>query len=300
MIRKLAMRLAVAALLGLMALNAYLAINRLRQIQKSAALTLKTSMTQANISGILQDLTDLETGQRGYLLTGDPAYLKPYAEGKIRIKTDFASLRSGLANGTERERSLELQLESLAGSKQSEMERTISLRQQGYRHRAFKLVDTNEGRDYMDGARGLAASLSLTQSGSFAKFDQERTASLSKALSETVVANLCLLVLAACLFGFIRHHGHVLEKEAAESRQALAVRDSQLEKLTSALSNQARSKMSAIEENIRLLLQEYGGFLPRHGHECAEQIKEAAAQMERLRRELLGHPGFNQTDQQAA
>jgi CHASE3 domain sensor protein len=180
------------------------------------------------------------------------------------------------------------------------MERTISLRQQGYRHRAFKLVDTNEGRDYMDGARGLASSLSLTQSGSFAKFDKEWTASLSKALSETIVANFCLLVLAACLFGFIRYHGYVLEKDAAESRQALAVRDSELETLTTALSSQARSKMSAIEENVRLLLQEYGGFLPRHGHECAEQIKEAAAQMERLRRELLGHPGFNQTDQKAA
>jgi CHASE3 domain sensor protein len=300
MIRKIALRFAVAALLALMALNAYLATNRLSQIQKSAALTLGSSMIQANISSVLQDLTDMETGQRGYLLTEDAAYLKPYAEGKIRIKTHFAGLRSGLANRTERERSLESQLESLADSKQSEMERSIGLRQQGYRHRAFKLVDTNEGRDYMEGARGLASSLSLAQSGSFAKFDKEWTASLSKALSETIVANFCLLVMAACLFGFIRYHGYVLEKDAAESRQALAVRDSELEKLTSALSNQARSKMISIEENVRLLLEEYGGFLPRHGHECAEQIKEAAAQMERLRRELLGHPGFNRTDQKAA
>jgi hypothetical protein len=58
--------------------------------------------------------------------------------------------------------------------------------------------------------------------------------------------------------------------------------------------------MTVIEENAHLLLEEYAGFLPSHGHECAEQIKEAAAQMERLRQELLGHPGFNQTDQKAA
>ena len=300
MIRQIALRLAVAALLVLMALNAYLAIDRLSRIQKSAALTLDSSMIQADISGILQDLTDMETGQRGYLLTEDPAYLEPYAEGKSRIETHFASLRSGLANRTEHERSLESQLESLASSKQAEMERSASLRQQGYRHRAFKIVDTNEGRDYMDGARGLVSSLSSAESSSFTRFDKERTASLSKALSETIIANSCLLVLAACLFGFIRYHGSVLEKEAAESRQALAVRDSQLEKLTSALSNQARSKMAAIEENARLLLEEYGGFLPRQGHECAEQIKEEAAQMERLRQELLGRPGFNQTDQKAA
>lgn len=300
MIRRIAMRSAVAALFILMALNAYLAIHRLSQIRKSAALTRGSSIIQADISGVLQDLTDMETGQRGYLLTGDPAYLKPYAEGKNRIETHFASLRSGLADRTERERSLESRLESGASSKQAEMERSISLRQQGYRRRAFKLVDTNEGRDYMDGARNLVASLSSAESSSFARFDKERTTGLSKALSETIITNSCLLVLAACLFGFVRYHEYVLEKDTAESRQALAVRDSQLERLTSALSNQARSKMAAIEANARLLLEEYGGFLPRHGHECAEQIKEAAAQMERLRQELLGPPEFNQADQKAA
>jgi len=300
MIRKIALRLAVAALLALMALNAYLAINRLSQIQKSAALTLGSSTIQANIAFVLQDLTDMETGQRGYLLTEDPAYLKPYAEGKNRIAPHFAGLRSALSNRTERERSMESQLESLAGSKQAEMERSISLRQQGYRRRAFKIVETNEGRDYMDGARGLVSSLSSAENSSFARSDKDRNASLHKALSETIIANSCLLVLAACLFGLIRYHGSVLDKKAAESRQALAVRDSQLEKLTSALSNQARSKMASIGENAGLLLEEYGGFLPRHGHECAEQIKEAAAQMEQLRQELLSNPGFNQADQKAA
>ncbi len=283
-----------------MALNAYLAINRLSRIQKSAALTLDSSMIQANISAVLQDLTNMETGQRGYLLTGNSEYLLPYTDGKNRIGTDFASLRSGLANRTDQERSIESKLESLAASKQAEMERAISLRQQGYRRRAFNLVDTNEGRDYMVGVRTLSSSLSSAESSGFAQFNKERTANLSKALSETILANFCLLMLAACVFGFIRYHGSMLEKETADSRQALAVRDSQLETLRFALSNQARSKINAIEENSRLLLKEYGGFLPSHGHACAEQIKEAAAQMERLRQELLGQPGFNQTDQKAA
>ena len=91
-----------------------------------------------------------------------------------------------------------------------------------------------------------------------------------------------------------------LKRKPSRARRALAVRNSQLEKLTSVLSNQARSKMTDIEADARLLLEEYGGFLPRHGHECAEHLKETAAQMERLRQELLGHPGFNQTDQKAA
>src|ERR1700682_1878242 len=171
------------------------------------------------------------------------------------------------------------------------MERSISLRQQGYRHRAFMLVDSNEGTEYMDRARGLLSSLSVAQTNNFDRLERERNTSLSKALVETIVANLCLVVLTACLFGIVRYHGQVLEEEAGKSRQELTVRDLQLEKLTSALSNQARSKTSAIEANARLLLDNYGGFLPRQGHEYAEQIKEASAEMERLRQDLVGTSG---------
>jgi len=299
MIRKALLRIGAPALLAFMAWNAYLAVNHLKQMQHIAARTLEGSTMQANISSVLKDLTDMETGQRGYLLTGDPSYLQPYTDAKGRVGTDFADLRAGVANRAESERSQESQLESLAAEKQAEMERTISLRQQGYRHRAFMLVDSNEGMEYMDRARGLLSSLSVAQSNNFARLERERNTNLSKALVETIVSNLCLVVLTACLFGLVRYHGQVLEQETARSKHALTVRDLQLEKLTFALSNQARSKTSAIEANARLLLDNYGGFLPRQGHEYAEQIKEASIQMEQLRQDLVASPGRNSDDKAA-
>ena len=299
MIRKALLRIGAPALLVFMAWNAYLAVNHLKQMQHIAARTLEGSTMQANISSVLKDLIDMETGQRGYLLTGDPSYLQPYTDAKGRIGTDFADLRAGVANRAESERSQESQLESLAAEKQAEMERTISLRQQGYRHRAFMLVDSNEGMEYMDRARGLLSSLSVAQTNNFDRLERERNTNLSKALVETIVSNLCLVVLTACLFGLVRYRGQALEQETAKSRQALAVRDLQLEKLTFALSNQARSKTSAIEANARLLLDNYGGFLPRQGHEYAEQIKEASIQMEQLRQDLVDSPGRNRDDKAA-
>ena len=288
--RKAALRVGAPVLLACMAWSAYLAVNHLRQMHKMATLSLESSMIQASISSVLRDLTDMETGERGYLLTEDPSYLQPYNDAKGRIAADFASLRGRLANRGEQERSRESQLESVSSSKQAEMEHAISLRQQGYRHRALKLVDSNEGMEYMDKARELLASLSAAENKNFARFDGERNAVLSKALRETIVANSCLLVLTACWFALGRYHGKVLEQEAARSREELARRELQLEKLTSALSNQARSNTSVIEANARLLLQNYGGFLPRQGHEYAEQIKEASARMERLRQDLVGSP----------
>lgn len=290
MIRKAALQIGVPALLAFIAWNAYLAVSHLKRVQTIAALTLESSAIQAELSGVLKDVTDMEAGQRGYLLTGNPAYLQPYADAKGRIEMDFASLRAGLLHRTERERSLESQLESLATSKQAEMERTISLRQQGYRRRSFRLVDTDEGKGYMDEIRRIASSLASSESSNFARLDGERTSARQKAYSATILSNLVLLALAVCVFGLIRHHERLLGEEAAQTRNELALRNLQLEKLTAALSGQARSNIVAINMNSRLLLENYGGFLPRQGHEYAEQMREAAAEMERLRQDLVGSP----------
>ena len=293
MIRRTALQIGAFALLAFIAWNAYLAVIHLKPVEKSAALTLESSAIQAELSGVLRDITDMEAGQRGYLLTGNAAYLQPYADAKGRIEMDFANLRAGLSTRTQRERSLESQLESLATSKQAEMERSISLRQQGYRRRSFKLVDTDEGKGYMDEIRRIASSLSSSESSNFTRLDRERTAALKRAFSATIISNSVLLALAVCAFGLTRHHGRRLGKEAAQSRNELAVRNLQLERLTAALSGQARSDIIAINTNSRLLLENYGGFLPRQGQAYAEQMTEAAAQMERLRQDLVGSPPSN-------
>jgi CHASE3 domain sensor protein len=293
MIRKAALQIGVPALLALIAWNAYLAVTHLKRVEKSAALTLESSALQAEVSGLLKDVTDMESGQRGYLLTGDAAYLQPYTDAKNRIEMDFANLRTGLSNRTQREQLQESQFESLAKSKQAEMERSISLRQHGYRLRSFKLIDTDEGKGYMDEIRRIASSLSSSESSHSARLTGESTAAQKRAFSATVISNSVLLVLAICAFGLMRHNGRLLREEAARSRNELVVRNLQLEKLTSALSGQARSNMVALNMNSRLLLENYGGFLPRQGHAYAEQMKEAAAEMERLRQDLVGSPSSN-------
>ena len=299
MIRKTALHVGVPVLLAFIAWNAYLTVNHLKRIQKIAATPLESAAFQAKLAAVLKDVTDMETGQRGFLLTGDPAYLQPYTDAKGRIEADFGSLRPAFVNRTQSEQSLESQLESLAKSKQAEMERSISLRQQGYRRRSFNLVDTNEGKGYMDEIRRIASSLSSAESSNLARFDTEMTAVMKRIWSVTIIANSVLLGLAVFLFWLIRYHERHLRKDASWCRNELAVRNLQLERLTSVLSGQARSSISAINANSRLLLENYGSFLPRQGHEYAEQINEAAAQMERLRLDLVGSRG-SESDEAAA
>ena len=290
MIRKLALQIGIPTLLALMAWNAYLAVSHLEGMQKIAALTTESSVIRAEVSGVLKDVTDMETAQRGFLLTNDGTYLQPYLESKGRIATDFVALHAGLAQRGKHEQSLESELESLASSKQAEIERTINLRQQGYRLRSFRVVDTNEGKEYMDKIRQIVSSLTSSESANFAKLDSEKSAKLKKFLWTSIASNSAVLLIAVCLFGLVRRHGRLLEEESAKGREQLAVRDLQLQKLTSALSGQVCSDITAINTISGLLLENYGAFLPRQGHEYAEQVKEAAAQIERLRQDLVAVP----------
>jgi len=142
----------------------------------------------------------------------------------------------------------------------------------------------------MDEIRRIASSLSSSESSNFTRLDRERTAELKSAFSATIISNSILLALAICAFWLTRYDGRLLREEAARNSNELAARNLQLERLTAALSGQARSNMVAINVNSHLLLENYGGFLPRQGHAYAEQMKEAAAEMERLRQDLVDSP----------
>ena len=199
MIRRVALQIGILVLLAFIVCNAYFGVGYLKRMQNIATLTLDSSAIRAELSAVLKDLSDMETGQRGYLLTENPSYLQPYNDAKGRIESDFSDLRAGLAKRTQTDQSLEPQLETLAKSKQAEMERSISLRQQGYRLRSFKLVDTNEGEGYMDEIRRIVSSLSSMESSNFARLDSERIAALKHAVRATIVANsVCLYWQHAC------------------------------------------------------------------------------------------------------
>jgi CHASE3 domain sensor protein len=254
----------------------------------ASTVTLESSAIQADLSAILKDLTDMETGERGYLLTDDPAYLQPYTDSKTKIGSDFTGLRAKFATRTQEQQSLEAKLESLAQSKQAEMEHAIDLRRRGFRLRSFKLVATNEGKGYMDEIRRLAASLSSAENSNFVSLENERNIAFHRALRVTLLSSCGLFVLAACLVGLTRRHVRLLAMEAAQSREDLALREVRLEQMTFALSGEARSNIAAINTTSELLLEKYGDFLPRQGQQYAEQMKDAAVQIERLRRDLVG------------
>ncbi len=90
---------------------------------------------------------EAESGQRGFLLTGDPSYLKPYRTSLPRIDQTFRRLRKLInANGTAVMIDHAGQLNALIGRKLNELESTLALNERNGREAALQLIDTGLGQ----------------------------------------------------------------------------------------------------------------------------------------------------------
>ena len=101
---------------------------------------------------LLSQMKDAETGQRGYLLTGEERYLEPYQRALTSIDGEIKNLRKLTANYPNQHRQLDA-LESAIKNKLAELKGTIDLRKyQGF-DAALQLMRTDLGKKLMDDIR---------------------------------------------------------------------------------------------------------------------------------------------------
>ena len=110
------------------------------------------------LNEVFVDLLDAETGQRGYLLTGDPDYLNPYTDAVARMISDFKSL-ADVTDGTEGEQNELASLRDLADQKLTELKTTIDLHDGMKGPEALALVKENIGKNIMDRIRAAVEGL---------------------------------------------------------------------------------------------------------------------------------------------
>ena len=78
---------------------------------------------------LLSAMRDTETGQRGFLLTGDESFLTPYETGYEKAEARFADLRQFAAEDSSLALSIE-KLRTLFDAQQAHFKETIGLRRQ--------------------------------------------------------------------------------------------------------------------------------------------------------------------------
>ncbi len=138
--------------------------------------------------GLLQALVDAETGQRGYLLTTQPAYLEPYWTARQRVDRTLADLGT-LAVRLAWLRADVDALKTYAGQKLAELDQTVTLASGGNREASLAIINGSVGKATMDAARDVIARV-------MAHAGQERDERMGQAKERERAANLGALAAA--------------------------------------------------------------------------------------------------------
>jgi PAS domain S-box-containing protein len=181
----------IGLLASILAINAGVAYQNTRRVHDSAARVAHTHEVMDALESLFSTVKDAETGQRGYLITGEEAYLRPYTEAVARYRAELEQVaRLTADNDTQQERvdllraAIDQRLEILA--------KTVELRQQGDFESARKLIVEGAGQKLMRTIRELVGEMK----------DSERTLLVQRqAADETAYRSALVAIAVAAIAG---------------------------------------------------------------------------------------------------
>ena len=104
------------------------------------------------LESVISLLKDVETGQRGYLITGDARYLEPYDAAISKVKRVYEEVKDLTKDNPGQQGRLDLAM-PLIEKKLAELRETIELRKGVGFEAALEVVLTNRGKTIMDDIR---------------------------------------------------------------------------------------------------------------------------------------------------
>jgi len=277
-------RMAVSLLLAALAALALVGINEAgyRQSTRALADIDEAQQVRGTLNKILQNMLDAETGQRGFLLTGEASYRKPYDEAVKQVDGHLATLRRLYADRpAELTRLAELSKHVLR--KVAEMDMSVRLRQDG-KDDAWKFVITTDvGQEEMEAIRATAGELVKASNATLGQSQAQVLRSLQLARIGTAIVALAALL---AFFLYLRQT-HVLRSIGERQQESL-------QRERNALEDEVRERTASLAElatHLQDVRETERGFLARELHdELGSLLTAAKLDVARLKSRLADAP----------
>ncbi len=266
-----------------------------------------TYLVLEKLDAALANIVDAETGERGYILTGEESYLEPYNDGLKHVQENLKDLRELTADNSIQQRSLD-HFESLIARKVSELQALIEIRNRNGLEDAIQGVRESAGKQHMDQVRGQIAEM---------KLEEDRLLKLRSAEADTssrkarivIVSGEVLAFAFLCLAGFVvgqemmrrrwaeeevRQLNRDLERRVAERTAELDERAKELARSNAELQQFAYVASHDLQEPLRmvasftqLLAKRYKDKLDDDAREFINYAVDGATRMQTLISDLL-------------
>jgi len=268
--KKIAAGFALAlVLLIIIGTVAYTSINKLTSTSQWVT---HTHEVLERVAGVLSMLKDAETGQRGYVVTGDEAFLEPYQAGSGEVLNVVKELRELTADNAHQQKRID-SAEPLIIAKLAELKRTIDLRRAGNLEETVKIVRGAEGKRIMDDLRRILDEMDNEERGLLKERADDAAAAAAGAKSVIVFGTLlCLLLVTGVGLLITRSLGRQIGGSVARIQSSSAELQAAANQQATATKEQATA-MSEISTTISELLA-----TSRQIAESAQRVAHIAGQ----------------------
>lgn len=204
--------LGLSAVLTFFLISSAIAYLNIQTLRTNQALVAHTHDVLAGLDELLSTMKDAETGQRGYLLTGDPNHLAPYndAIGKVTAQVDAIAT---LTRDNPVQRANLIPLRRHLEAKLTELSETIDLRKSAGAEAALAVVATDRGRLEMNALRSQVQVMQREEVSLRAKRLMDMANAFNAAQTTGVLSGMLGAVLTLVVLVMIRRNA------AASARQ---------------------------------------------------------------------------------
>ena len=140
--------------LALLIFDGFISYRNTQQLIEQSDLETHSRQVLASLEALRRNLTDAETGQRGYILTGEERFLAPYYSAVTDVPQEFATLRNLTAENAQHQQRL-LRLNDLINQKMSGLKARIELRRTKSLEAATQAILEGYGQEIMNEFRAV-------------------------------------------------------------------------------------------------------------------------------------------------
>ena len=221
--------LLAAASLALLILVGVLAALMLERVNSAAGWATHSLHVEAKATELLGQTQDLKIGERGYVLTGDEAFLKPYQAALARIPASLDELRSLVADNPGQIPRVD-RIRTAINEVMAESARPVELARKGDTAGAVDAIKSGRGLQVMDASRAAFDEFYQAENellgARLADEARARTLMLALVIASLVTAALAALAALALNGVYIRdlsERSEALAQETRERKEAQAM-----------------------------------------------------------------------------